>query len=54
VLAGVLGAAREPSHLLLGMVVVIAASHVSGVAAGALLLSGLRRAVPARGRPATS
>jgi hypothetical protein len=42
VLAGVLGAAREPSHLLLGMVVVVVASHVSGVVAGALLLFGFR------------
>jgi hypothetical protein len=54
VLTGVLGGLREPSHLLLGMVVVVVASYLSAVIAGALLLVGFRRAVPSRGRPATS
>jgi len=48
VLTGLLGGVREPSHLLLGMVVVIVASYVSSVVAGALLLVGFRRAVPPR------
>ena len=54
VLTSALGAAGEPSYLLLGIVVVVVASYVCSVVAGVLLLVGFRRTAPALDRPATA